>query len=197
VQWGVHPDWSGGPAGLTQIRGRLARRRDQRRWPNSDGQEGHATRRRSNSYDLELRYFHSFTTLKHATAAGRARPTSRRLCYRLGCEPGGRQPKQPRMRGSGWYRSYNFLQNRENFLHFHHFLHFHENFLHFHHFFSILNLYYSPLFCNILCSEIPFRSRTSNVMHVPCVTVLTKGHEIRPRGSSSNPARNIQYFSPL
>ncbi len=36
---------------------------------------------------------------------------------------------------SDCYRNYNFLQNRDNFLHLLHFLHFHENFLHFHHFF--------------------------------------------------------------
>ncbi len=57
-------------------------------------------------------------------------------------------------------------------------------------FFSILKLDYSPLFCNILRSDITFRSGTSNVMHVPCVP--TKGHDLRPRGSNSNPARNIQ-----
>ncbi len=56
-------------------------------------------------------------------------------------------------------------------------------------FLSILNLDYSPLFCNILRSEITFRNGTSNAMHVPCV--LTKGHKLRPRGSSSSPARNI------
>ncbi len=33
------------------------------------------------------------------------------------------------------YHNYNFLQNRENFLHFFDFVHFHDNFLHFHHFF--------------------------------------------------------------
>ncbi len=88
------------------------------------------------------------------------------------------------------YHNYNFIQNRENFLHFSTFSIFTRFFSIFTRFFSILNLAFFLLFCNILRSEITFQSGTSNVMHVPCVP--TKGHELRPRGSSSNPARNIQ-----
>jgi hypothetical protein len=61
--------------------------------------------------------------------------------------------------------------------------------------FSIFNLDYSPLFCSILRSKITFRSGISNIMHAPCV--LTKGHEVLPRGSSSYSARHIQLLSPF
>jgi hypothetical protein len=61
--------------------------------------------------------------------------------------------------------------------------------------FSFFNLDYSPLFYSILRSKITFPSGTSNVMHVPCI--LTKSHEVRPRGSSSNSARHVQLFYPF
>ncbi len=96
------------------------------------------------------------------------------------------------------YSNYNFFQNREKFLCFNHFLHFQDKFLHYQsitRIVSILNLDYTSLFYSILSSETTFRSGTSNVMHVPCV--LTKGHELQPRGSSSKSSRHMQQFSPF